>query len=392
MYKDPTEFRERFAAWKDGKQPYKGGRPSAISEVDKSDADFAERLRSNWRQETWDWEGSGKAVTHKIGSADNIVYPNVQTTKGGGLIDFTNPIWKGVVDPLNRAMINKDYVPMKTEQDAIWFGPNYKEYYPKFKDGKLPGYKNGLDDTIDFLKQYEGFKDTTYLDGNGIPTIGYGFTDSSLVKKGKISREEADIQLRKEVLKRESNLQKLKHWDKLNENSKTALRSYYYNYPAGFKDTTKFMKYWNAGDFQNAIREVDAGMNDKKKHPLQKERVFCCKDQSYSFLSSATQSAQMFLFLMRFMSLVPPQKMHAGVYFFRMMHSSSTKISSGSLISISSVRLSSIGSTILPSSSTFLTIPVAFIASPSFILRLHRPLQWFPSFLSPEYLLRLLSV
>ena len=143
MRKDPTEFRKRFAAWKNGKQPYKGGRPSAISEVDKSDADFAERLRSNWRQETWDWEGSGKAVTHKIGSADNIVYPNVQTTKGGGLIDFTNPIWKGVVDPLNRAIINKDYVPMKTEQDAIWFGPNYKEYYPKFKDGKLPGYEDG---------------------------------------------------------------------------------------------------------------------------------------------------------------------------------------------------------------------------------------------------------
>jgi len=35
-----------------------------------------------------------------MGSADNIVYPNVQTTEGGGLIDFTNPIWKGVVDPL----------------------------------------------------------------------------------------------------------------------------------------------------------------------------------------------------------------------------------------------------------------------------------------------------
>ena len=158
----------------------------------------------------------------------------------------------------------------------------FRKRFAAWKDGKKP-YENGLpfyrggkdpyDDTIGFLKQYEGFKDTTYLDGNGIPTIGYGFTDSSLVKKGKISREEADIQLRKEVLKRESNLQKLKHWDKLNENSKTALRSYYYNYPAGFKDTTKFMKYWNAGDFQNAIREVDAGMNDKKNPGLRIRRL-----------------------------------------------------------------------------------------------------------------------
>jgi len=39
-----------------------------------------------------------------MSSSDNIVYPNVQTTEGGGLIDFTNPIWKGVVDPRQRAI------------------------------------------------------------------------------------------------------------------------------------------------------------------------------------------------------------------------------------------------------------------------------------------------
>ncbi len=122
---------------------YDNGRPAAIQEVDKSDADFAKRLRSNWREEIWDWEKSGKSVTHKIGGFDNIVYPNVQTTKGGGLIDFTNPIWKGNVDPAERALKNGDYVPMKTEQDAIWFGPNYKDYYPGFKNGKLPGYEDG---------------------------------------------------------------------------------------------------------------------------------------------------------------------------------------------------------------------------------------------------------
>lgn len=144
-----------------------------------------------------------------------------------------------------------------------------------YKDG-LPAYYDGtppLDDTIQFLKRHEGFRDSTYLDGNGIPTIGYGFTDSSLVKKGTITQAEADRQLLKEVLKRESNLQKLKYWDKLSESSKTALRSYYYNYPAGFKDTTKFIKYWNAGDFENAIREVDAGINDKKNPGLRTRRL-----------------------------------------------------------------------------------------------------------------------
>lgn len=128
-------------------------------------------------------------------------------------------------------------------------------------------------DTVNFLKQYEGFRDTTYRDGNGIPTIGYGFTDSTLVKKGTITRAEADRQLRREILKRESEISKLKNWDKLSESSKTALRSYYYNYPAGFKDTTRFIRYWNAGDYENAIRQVDAGMNDKSNPGLRKRRL-----------------------------------------------------------------------------------------------------------------------
>jgi hypothetical protein len=32
---------------------------------------------------------------------------------------------------------------MKTESDAIWFGPNYKKYYPGFKNGRLPRYAEG---------------------------------------------------------------------------------------------------------------------------------------------------------------------------------------------------------------------------------------------------------
>lgn len=147
------------------------------------------------------------------------------------------------------------------------------------KNGKsagLPAYGGGkskYDNIIKFIKQYEGFKDTTYLDGNGIPTIGYGFTDSSLVKKGRITREEADRQLIKEIQQREATLSKLKNWNNLGEDAKAALFSYYYNYPAGFGNNTKFMKYWNAEDFDNAIREVDAGMNDKKNPGLRTRRL-----------------------------------------------------------------------------------------------------------------------
>jgi len=51
------------------------------------------------------------------------------------------------------------------------------------------------------------------------------------------------------------------------------LISYRYNYPAGFKDTTKFMKYWNAGDYMNAIKEVDAGWNDTANPGLRTRRM-----------------------------------------------------------------------------------------------------------------------
>lgn len=159
----------------------------------------------------------------------------------------------------------------------------FRERFNAYKNGKsvseiygLPGYAGGtssyLDDTINFLKEHEGFKDTTYTDGNGIPTIGYGFTDSALVKKGRISRAEADARLKKEILAREAFLSKMTNWDKLGEGAKTALRSYYYNYPAGFKDTTKFMQAWNAGNYAEAIRQVDAGWNDTKNPGLRTRR------------------------------------------------------------------------------------------------------------------------
>lgn len=140
----------------------------------------------------------------------------------------------------------------------------------------LPRFRGGRDeyqDTMDFLKYHEGFNDVVYKDGNGIPTIGYGFTDPSLVKKGRISKKAAQARLRQEVITRDAFLKNLKNWDKLGDGAKTALRSYYYNYPAGFRDTTKFMKAWNAGDYAEAIRQVDAGMNDATNPGLRKRRL-----------------------------------------------------------------------------------------------------------------------
>lgn len=129
--------------------------------------------------------------------------------------------------------------------------------------------------TLDLLKRFEGFRDSVYLDGNGIPTIGYGFTDPELIKKGKISREQANRRLLSEVRKRDVDLQKkIKNWKNLSKESKAALRSYYYNFPKGFNPDTNFIKYWNRGDYDRAIAEVDAGINDKNNPGLRSRRLY----------------------------------------------------------------------------------------------------------------------
>lgn len=160
------------------------------------------------------------------------------------------------------------------ERFAAW--KNGEQVYDA---GRIISYAEGKDaeywDAVrDFISQYEGFKDTTYLDGKGIPTIGYGFTDSTLTKRGKISRAEADKYLIERLRKEDQALRDtLSNWDELGTDAKKALISYRYNYPAGFKDTTNFMKYWNAGDYMNAIKEVDAGWNDTANPGLRTRRM-----------------------------------------------------------------------------------------------------------------------
>lgn len=164
----------------------------------------------------------------------------------------------------------------------------FRERFKAYKDGKsvreiygLPGYAGGksssvVEDTADFLRQYEGFRDTTYLDGKKIPTIGYGFTDAKFVNKGKITRAEADAELKRQIAVRQAELRRKlgpQVWDSLSNDSKKALTSYHFNYPAGFKDNTKFMQYWRAGRYVDAIKEVDAGWNDVANPGLRTRRI-----------------------------------------------------------------------------------------------------------------------
>lgn len=162
----------------------------------------------------------------------------------------------------------------------------FRQRFQEYKNGKsvreiygLPGYAEGTvgaDPELDMIKKFEQWRDKTYLDSKNIPTIGWGFTDTSLVSKGKMSREEGDRYLQKignDAKKYLRNKLGSRIWDNLDTATKAALLSYHHNYPAGFGDNTRFMKHWRAGRYNEAVSEIDAGMNDPTSPGLKPRRL-----------------------------------------------------------------------------------------------------------------------
>lgn len=133
-------------------------------------------------------------------------------------------------------------------------------------------YQSGK--TIEFIKKHEGFESRPYKDSKGKWTIGYGFTDPELLKLGYMTKSQGEKFLKREVKIREDKLKKIfKDWDKYPEDAKTAMTSYYYNYPAGFKDNTTFMMHMRREDYPRAKGQIDAGMYDPESPGLKDRRL-----------------------------------------------------------------------------------------------------------------------
>lgn len=126
------------------------------------------------------------------------------------------------------------------------------------------------DSLIDFLISHEGFRSEVYTDPGGVKTIGYGFTDPELIKRGHITKEEAKEILKQEIKKREEKLaSQIPTWFLLNNNQKSALISYGYN--VGVENWEKYQpKLFQAlasGDFANAAQYIDV-VKDRKGNIL----------------------------------------------------------------------------------------------------------------------------
>lgn len=76
----------------------------------------------------------------------------------------------------------------------------------------------------------EGFSEIAYKDGNYY-SIGYGFNGPQYNANSIMTREEADLELDRQLTERESKYQKRfgQKWDNLTDNQKIALISYGYN-------------------------------------------------------------------------------------------------------------------------------------------------------------------
>lgn len=143
-FKDVNRFNDDGSSYKCGGR--KKAENGIVQKVNKSKANFVNRLKTPFRQTIPDWETQyndgflkpKSYSTHKLSAWEGnngigIIVPNVQEVNGK-LIDFTRPPYN------DRAAIENAYktnnvVEVDNFDDALWYTENYKNFYPKFKCG-----------------------------------------------------------------------------------------------------------------------------------------------------------------------------------------------------------------------------------------------------------------
>lgn len=114
---------------------------------------------------------------------------------------------------------------------------------------------------LQYLKDKERFVSHVYRDPGGVETIGYGFTDPEIIKRGKLTEQEASDLLVKDITERQQQLAKqIKTWDKLTQNQKDALTSYGFNVGVSnwAKTQPKLLAALNEERFKDAAKYMNA--------------------------------------------------------------------------------------------------------------------------------------
>ena len=163
-----------------------------------------------------------------------------------------------------------------------------REHYNSFDKG---GYKPSQS-IKDYIKKTEAFRSNWYLDGNGVPTVGYGFTGKYYKEKypDGMTKEQADKEFDR-VLDKFAGMVKTHtpNYDSLSQNQKDALLSYMYNVGPGnyTKRSPKFQQALRDKDWNAAASHMDIGYNDKRNPGLRKRRDY----ERGLFLNSTSPSS-----------------------------------------------------------------------------------------------------
>ena len=225
-----------------------------------------------------------RGKTHKQGGIDIGSNPKtgievengevVQTSPKGLRVFSAQPILNGI-SPANALLMGGNPNNIFNAQEAWKQANHYNDDGTKFEGG---GYTPSQE-IIDYIKKTEGFRDKWYKDGNGIDTIGYGFTGSRIKKlyPNGITREQADKEFADSIAKRALILEKdTPNWNKLSQSQRDALLSYHYNVGEGsYRNKHKKLQQALANsDWENVVLNMDAGYNDKNKPGLRTRRDY----------------------------------------------------------------------------------------------------------------------
>ena len=129
-----------------------------------------------------------------------------------------------------------------------------------------------------FIIDAEGFRSEAYLDGKHY-AIGYGFSGPQYKKGDTMTREEADIELDRQLTTRENKYVKRfgDKWSNLTDNQKIALMSYGYNTGDNNIINGNVAKYLDSGDMRKLrdalkINTVGGIYNEGLENRRRKER------------------------------------------------------------------------------------------------------------------------
>lgn len=174
--------------------------------------------------------------------------------------------WEGdtfVPGPFNRLMQATEPTAFTASVAPISYGNNY-----------VPS-----EDILNYIKDTEDFRDQWYQDGNGIWTIGYGFTGDDVRKRypNGMTRAEADQYFADSVKTRiPMFVGATPNFDRLNQNQRDALFSYYYNIGHGgyTRKSPAMQEALKNFDLDTVVNNIDFGYNDKKNRGLRKRRDY----------------------------------------------------------------------------------------------------------------------